>query len=967
MSSDNRWDPATIAGTWGYNVDNVRKARPRVVVRPTHTRPLADSDDDLEDHAFLDRHDTTYLATRFGQDRVPNQIIPKTDEDRIKKTVKLESTNTGPQNHALEKSHGVLFRHTEAHSTTLNVKTTIKMWHVIGFATNNKITCQRTNIPWNGTADAATTFEKVAPTQEMLGSETMRRLHARWPVMVTPLPGYLIKDANEKKHGYNKFIDANPTTATFCFTMSCLKDNSDVTTKKYQKEITNGVCKCGAVTASVAKGWHEDGSNEHLKRAALLPHAVKIDALRAEFVSEGDRVGHGKRTLCLFLRLFIQTSSEDKNRSKYVLIGTDQRSSVNHGSEGCHIGIPALCKQFLSFLLGRYDEDDFPIGEPSSSESWSVMQVMPTNGMAIEERFKAFYESCLTPIKDSHRKTAEGKLRLCYWMNAKGAEEEQNGGEASSPASTPATSPEQQKAAAASDLDSEDDDMDVGEEGSVDKKATKPDDVGYRSVRLNNMVVDFNALVMIRENRKFRRDRLPDTAHPHDQYVMWTTGEIMDSTIGVNYTYDTFYQKTECVRGIFGEGASFDIKPPSPRRRKRRKVATPKKVDSNRGKSKTGRKYNGGVTTTIACHRVHYYMPGDSETPSNVLMLLQAEPAYKTKVVDLEVTVYHTSDVTVHENKPEWQNLLMEVAEDAVGPIPKRVDQKFGAGGPAMTGFAPSTHTLLQVSVDGDNGGEGAGTVVEDVKRTGLYKLVGKMLKGTEDEIEAKEKLLRELQVTLCESAQKELHAKHEELGLDPGQAFDIVLSAQYRQSRFDTALVVRPAPYIDASPFTIHELQVTRKTFIKDYILTGPQGLWVRVFKDGFDGGGQLIKIEPDTILGIPFTAPKEVGRINHIEGNPHFVIRVILMAGENGEKKEANLGSLGRYYPHVPDTMAALQEKDKEEHDGDLSGEWERTLRTVQHQKLGLVKPKLAKCDVLGNMLKTVECVHFDRKLEL
>jgi hypothetical protein len=267
-----------------------------------------------------------------------------------------------------------------------------------------------------------------------------------------------------------------------------------------------------------------------------------------------------------------------------------------------------------------------------------------------------------------------------------------------------------------------------------------------------------------------------------------------------------------------------------------------------------------------------------------------------------------------------------------------------------MVPYAASTHTLLSVKVLGDSGDDSL------LERSGLWKLVNPTRQWTEKERNALEDMLN----TLLKCFQAELLTSWEKLGLEEKQEFEAVSDAEFRQSRFDTVVSVRPAPHLDAWPEDLVDMQNTKKIFVKDFVVPGEHGLWVRLFESGKDKRGRLLKLEKDTILGIPFTITKEFGRINHIEGNRHYVIRMMVTPKPATWRTEAlpkHAEPLTRFYPHFSKGIAELKEKTE----GPLKYGWDKHLHTVNRQKLKCVQlPRKLSGDL--KELKTEESSWFD-----
>jgi hypothetical protein len=230
---------------------------------------------------------------------------------------------------------------------------------------------------------------------------------------------------------------------------------------------------------------------------------------------------------------------------------------------------------------------------------------------------------------------------------------------------------------------------------------------------------------------------------------------------------------------------------------------------------------------------------------------------------------------------------------------------------------------------------------------------------------EADEATLVALQEMLANGMMDELRRNHEALEINEDQDFIVRYDAEYYHSRFDTVIRLLPAPHLEMDLDYLQELQSDGKIFVKYFMIpvgVCEEGLWIRLFDGQTDTTGRLIKLEHDSILGYPATAPREVGRISHIEGNPHFVIRVAVSAhGENGlEFHDANVWDQ-RSYPHLLETLQAK----KATH----ADEWEKAMRTVTYNQANFHKVHgLEKEHLLAlKHLSSPECTSFDQLYEI
>jgi hypothetical protein len=129
--------------------------------------------------------------------------------------------------------------------------------------------------------------------------------------------------------------------------------------------------------------------------------------------------------------------------------------------------------------------------------------------------------------------------------------------------------------------------------------------------------------------------------------------------------------------------------------------------------------------------------------------------------------------------------------------------------------------------------------------------------------------------------------------------------------------------------------------------------GLIVQFFYNCDDNNGTLIKIMPTTILLFPSTAIMEYGRLTHINGHRHLLIKVLYTKKpKNGQptikptiKPAINLKDSIREYPHLSDTMKGMEDKN-----GKMPDDWEREFRFVTY-------PKLANNKTEDSVLKFLE----------
>jgi hypothetical protein len=879
-----------------------------------------DSDTDITAHPFLINKDNNFLLAKYSSTNRMTIALAPEDVEQFKTASKADSSAYPPDAHDLLKD-GILYRGLplsikEAQTAHITFETdAIELWRKIGFEEYNHVTCDRSSFPLSADIDNTDKHTFMEITTEMQDSETVRIVFAKWP-MAKAIPTFLLNEKTETTNGYKAWLASDSSNAMKGICLPCPRDNgkiADSTGKKFSK----GLCKCGAVIAAIVKGVHEEHENPHLRPEAFLKFAPQLDAFRTVLLEYSSGT-NAKRVLCFFLRLFVPTDTDSKDQSKYALIGTDQRSTTNFGSRGCQIGIPALCLNFLAVIFGKWTN------WPSlSADSWDIQQQLPDDKKLNETVFRPFATDCLIQLapKDLQTEptiTAHGKLKLTIWMNGNknDKEKKKTGNKDATEASNPI--------------------------GGFNR-----DERGYKSVWRKNLLFELLIRCLVKYENVTVFDGQPvTTLHPHLLFTHWHLGEVMPITKSINKQYSTFYMELGCVRAILGETS---------------------KTPSIKQLGKVAMKAFTGVTTTVACYAFKY-LQGNRTT--NILMETkgrkipyQRSPSPVATSPDnmddplFDANLFHASNVTVHQLHVSWSTLLRLVTDAAIGPIPKRSGQTFGENGPVLSSLTPATHTLLSVNVAGD-GTEQAGKK-PDIENTGLFKLLKHAINLTDEQ----KAILMEMQMTLRKDFMTELQWTEDD------QDIDTVFSVDYRHSRFDTNLVVRPLPFLDTSLEHIQAMQVNEDTFVKDYVVPGPEGVWIRLFVDGTDIKGRLIKIEPDTILGIPFTVIKEVGRISHIEGNPHFVIRIILTktrpANQPANQATQLLGTkLVRCYPHMLETVKTLMAKKPQE--------WEDDMNTVMFAKLANNKvifqlAKKEKEQIGTEKLWSNECATFDDHFEV
>jgi hypothetical protein len=704
--------------------------------------------------------------------------------------------------------------------------------------------------------------------------------------------------------------DTNGKREKHSMVSHCIRHNP-LSKKKFQP--VSKTCKCGAILASIAKGLHENGVNPHLKLQALLRLLPSLDSFREKIQKKDDSL-MTKELLCYYFRLFVVTNVDGANNSKYAIIGTDQRSSALYESGGGQVGIIPLCIDAQRFIFGKWNE-----GWGGLQTEDYLDQTLPSSKMVMEERFTIFVNGCLHHEKNASIISAVGKVKLCVWNSGM--------------------------------LD--EDTMDNGKQNSLNENC-------YRRCRYRNIGIDFYARAIIKYHAEKqggwvvhgdRPNQIPPVAWCFKE---WNKGEVLPITLSLNANANTWYQKMGCVRAIFGLSSGA----PS--------------------LSMEEKQMAFGVQTKIAHHSLRYFW-GERKSKTdtmteNVVMKIQGDSAFHGMVWNedgsqpdnkVSVKLFHATNVTVHALTKQSRHILTGAVETKIGPIPARSDQKFGST--TMEPFAPSTHTLLRVKAPTN---DEKSQVLEKVNflTTGLVLLVNDLLKN--EIADADRQTLVDLQKLLATGMIEELRIKHKALGIAKNHEYVVRFDAEYYHSRFDTTVRVRPAPHTEMSLLGLQELQNDEKVFVKYYVIpvgASAAGVWMRFFKNDQDIRGRLIKLEHDSILGYPATAIRETGRISHIEGNPHFLLRIAVGASGIRGLEDTNPDKWDRRcYPHLLDTVKEF----KENNIAMLPTDWEKAFRTIKmhpalyvKEVVGLAKDHFAAMKKLCSK----ECSIFDEMFEI
>lgn len=428
-----------------------------------------------------------------------------------------------------------------------------------------------------------------------------------------------------------------------------------------------------------------------------------------------------------------------------------------------------------------------------------------------------------------------------------------------------------------------------------------------------------------KEKKRFiYRDLPPVAEDPALMFREWNIGDLMPLTKSINLNHETFYELLKCARVILGHGGACAHM------------------------SKEQKQMGSGVTTKIADHSLRYLWDCTTEEKNVVWPMWDVKILQDNDNANV-AEIIHSCDATVHKCKEKQMQVLFDdLAEKEVGPIPARQKQKFGNW--EMKQYAPSTKTLLCVEVLGAD------------TKGGLEILTENVLHG-QPKLQEKVTVMKELQDKLGAWFVTELQNRGiwnkecEEM-----DGWNFVYHVRFMQSRFDTGVRVRPAPHMEFTPEQITKMHEDG-VFVKDYVVAGREGMWYRLFQHSNDFRGRLIRIQAGSILGVPGIAIREVGRISHIEGDPHYVIRVMASREKNSCDMAGNTYPSTRFYPHLRNTVENLKAAN--------ANDWEECLRTVGTTRTGYLNTCVdgideETCNTLS-CFKTTEVTAFDDYLEI
>jgi hypothetical protein len=148
-----------------------------------------------------------------------------------------------------------------------------------------------------------------------------------------------------------------------------------------------------------------------------------------------------------------------------------------------------------------------------------------------------------------------------------------------------------------------------------------------------------------------------------------------------------------------------------------------------------------------------------------------------------------------------------------------------------------------------------------------------------------------------------------------------VTVACSLRQSRFDTYSRERTAPLVEMSYKQHNAMESNGGVCMHALVPLSHDGLIVQFFYNRDDNNGTLIKIMPTTILLFPSTAIMEYGRLTHINGHRHLLIKVLYTKNPKDGQPAISLKDSIQEYPHLSATMNGMEAKNGKMPDG-----WER-----------------------------------------
>lgn len=405
---------------------------------------------------------------------------------------------------------------------------------------------------------------------------------------------------------------------------------------------------------------------------------------------------------------------------------------------------------------------------------------------------------------------------------------------------------------------------------------------GYRAMEMGQILFHHACAVIAMNGNSITEEEKPQIPSDFELFMHWQMGDAYPLTKSILLKPQTFVTYMVDVKKIFSNN-----------------------------------EYKGRFT--IAHYNINY-ISGTAGTKTVVKLNNPGTYAYKTGK-------YHTTEKRHSVDKiwavrlaTEIRDLLVGLTTEGLGGnvLPTRRGQMFF--GRPMDPFHSGMRTFF--SCDAFGGFE--------VTENGLYNL----LKGgieTRKEEDA-ENQLWDFVESLVEEGRKQCYG-----GGDDGSTGDdylVRVAASLRQSRFDTYSKERTAPLTEMTCRQHDDMERNGGKCVHALVPLSSDGLFIRFFYNRHDKEGTLIKVMPDTILLFPSTAIMEYGRLTHIDGHRHLILKIQYTKKTSGRETEAafDMETAEREYPHMENTVAKMED----DNGGELPENWEKDFRYLTYPGL-------------------------------
>jgi hypothetical protein len=165
---------------------------------------------------------------------------------------------------------------------------------------------------------------------------------------------------------------------------------------------------------------------------------------------------------------------------------------------------------------------------------------------------------------------------------------------------------------------------------------------------------------------------------------------------------------------------------------------------------------------------------------------------------------------------------------------------------------------------------------------------------------------------------------------IDNKETTHVTVDCSLRQSRFCTFSKEQTAPLVEMTYKQHEEMEAEGGLCVHALVPLSKDGLFVRFFYNKDDRQGTIIKVMPTTILIFPSTAIMEYGRVTHIEGHRHLLVKMLYTRNKN--VPAIDLKAAVREYPHLEATVDAMKNQDT----GEMPDKWEHGFRHVTYPAL-------------------------------